>query len=77
MTIRSGDWKYIDGLGSGGFSKPNRVKPGKGGPVGQLYNLKLDPDESDNVYSDHTDLAKQLQARMKRIAASNGQRLMP
>ncbi|MCH8923670.1 MAG: arylsulfatase, partial [Planctomycetes bacterium] len=38
MTIRMGDWKLIDGLGSGGFSRPRRVKPGRGDPPGQLYN---------------------------------------
>lgn len=77
MTIRSGDWKYINGLGSGGFSKPNKVKPSKGGPTGQLYNLKLDPGELHNAFADHPDLAKQLKSRMQRIANSDGQRLMP
>ena len=51
MTIRSGDWKLITGLGSGGFSKPKRTKPGPSGPQGQLYNLAIDLGETTNLYS--------------------------
>ena len=42
LAIRQGNWKLIPGLGSGGFSKPSTVKPKKGEPAGQLYNLKND-----------------------------------
>jgi arylsulfatase A len=41
-SIRMGDWKYIDGLGSGGFSHPSKLSPEEKGPKGQLYNLKKD-----------------------------------
>lgn len=50
LAIKEGDWKYIDGLGSRGFSAPSRLEPVKGGPKGQLYNLKNDPLESKNLY---------------------------
>ena len=33
-SIRSGPWKYIDRLGSGGFSEPKEIKPAKDGPRG-------------------------------------------
>jgi hypothetical protein len=36
MTIRSGRWKLIEGLGSGGFSQPSRITPGPGDLAGQL-----------------------------------------
>ncbi|MCA1759183.1 MAG: sulfatase-like hydrolase/transferase, partial [Bacteroidales bacterium] len=48
--IRMGDWKYIDGLGSGGFSHPGKLAPAKNGPKGQLYNIKVDAMESQNLY---------------------------
>ena len=39
MTIRSGPWKLITELGSGGFTKPSRVAATPSGPDGQLDNL--------------------------------------
>lgn len=77
MTIRSGDWKFIDQLGSGGFTKPRRLPPSPGQPNGQLFNLKTDMSESQNVITDNPELAARLRARMKRIADSDGQRWMP
>ena len=50
MTARQGPWKLITQLGSGGFSKPSRIKPTPGGPVGQLYNLDDDIGETNNLY---------------------------
>lgn len=76
MTIRSGDWKLIDKLGSGGFTKPAQEKPTQGGPVGQLFNLKDDPSEADNVYLQHPEIVARLTAEMKRVVTAKGQRLM-
>lgn len=67
MTIRSGDWKLITGLGSGGFSKPNRIKPGPGDPTGQLYNLAADIGETTNLYSRHPEIVARLTAELKKI----------
>ncbi len=61
MSIQSGDWKLIEGLGSGGFTKPSRIKPTDGGPVGQLYHLKSDPGETEDLYLVETDIVKRLQ----------------
>lgn len=55
MMIRSGDWKLINGLGSGGFSKPSVVKPGPGEPAVQLFNLRADPAETRNLAAQHPD----------------------
>ena len=51
LALRQGPWKLIDQLGSGGFTKPSRVKPKPGEPKGQLYNLADDPGELKNLYS--------------------------
>jgi arylsulfatase A len=70
MMIRSGDWKFIDQLGSGGFTKPNKIKPGPGDPEGQLYNLRDDPAEKHNRYLEYPEIVAQLKAEMKRIVKS-------
>ena len=67
MTVRIGDWKLIEGLGSGGFSKPARVKPSPGGPAGQLYNLAEDPGETTNLYREHPEIVERLTGRLEEI----------
>ena len=74
MTVRIGDWKLIEGLGSGGFSKPAKVKPSEGGPTGQLYNLTNDPDESDNLFVENPDIVARLRAELKRVERSGRSR---
>lgn len=59
-VIRKGPWKLITHLGSGGFSKPKRIQPSEGGPKGQLYNLRDDPGETENLWSDRPDLVVEL-----------------
>ncbi|MBN1421675.1 MAG: arylsulfatase [Planctomycetes bacterium] len=70
MTIRSGPWKLIEGLGSGGFSVPRKIKPSAGGPEGQLYNLRDDPGETRNLWLDQPDIVERLRAEMDRIRKS-------
>ena len=60
MTIRSGPWKLIAGLGSGGFSKPSRTKPTPDGPNGQLYNLDDDLGETTNLYQANPQVVNKL-----------------
>jgi arylsulfatase A-like enzyme len=67
LTIRKGPWKLIQGLGSGGFSKPSRIKASEGGPRGQLYHLNQDPSESINLYMEHPELVKELEQQLKAI----------
>ena len=67
LTIRQGDWKLIPFLGSGGFSKPSRVKPGPGDPVGQLYNLADDPGETKNLYAERPEIVRRLTALQEKI----------
>lgn len=67
MTIRMGDWKLIDGLGSGGFSQPRRVRPRKGDPPGQLYNLADDVGETKNLYAQKPAIVKRLLKKLAEI----------
>lgn len=52
FAIRKGDWKLIDGTGSGGFSEPRRYTPGPDDPKGQLYNLRDDGRETLNLWKE-------------------------
>ena len=67
MSIRSGHWKLITGLGSGGFSKPNYIKPAPGGPKGQLYHLGKDLEETKNLYTEKPEIVKSLQNKLAQI----------
>ncbi len=75
LSIRMGDWKYLDHKGSGGTNYFKK-DPKKKGPVhlllpeldpdapGQLYNLKDDPGETTNLYSKHPQIATKLKAML-------------
>jgi arylsulfatase A-like enzyme len=65
MMIRSGDWKLINQLGSGGFSQPKTIKPGPGEPAVQLYNLRTDRTETTNLAAQHPDKVKELLSAMQ------------
>jgi arylsulfatase A-like enzyme len=74
MMIRSGDWKLINQLGSGGFSQPKTIKPGPGDPAGQLYNLHDDLAETNNLYFKHPEIVARLEAEMQRIVKAEHSR---
>jgi len=73
-TIRSGPWKLITGLGSGGFSEPSSIQPTDGGAAGQLYNLAEDLGETNNLYQEKPDIVKRLTAELNAIRASDKSR---
>lgn len=77
MTLRKGPWKLIQGLGSGGFSKPSKVKPERDGPAGQLYHLVEDPEESTNLYLQHPDRVQAMLNELRAIQESTASRLIP
>ena len=60
FAIRQGPWKLILGRGSGGFSRPRRIEPKPGEPVGQLYNLAEDIGETDNLYLKRPETVRRL-----------------
>jgi len=67
VTLRMGFWKYMPFLGSGGFTKPSRIKPEPNGPTGQLYNLAVDIGETNNLFLERPDIVKQMELELKRI----------
>ncbi len=71
MTVRQGPWKLIAGLGSGGFSEPKKMKPGKDDPQGQLYNLAEDRGETKNRYAEEPAIVEEL---IERTGSSSRQR---
>ncbi len=74
MTIRSGPWKLITALGSGGFSKPSRIQPKPGDPDGQLYNLVTDRGETNNLYLKEPATVKRLRAELNHIRTTDRSR---
>jgi arylsulfatase A len=66
FAIRQGPWKLIEGLGSGGFTAPQRIKPTPGGPEGQLYNLDDDPSEQKNLWAEQPEIVKRLSTLLER-----------
>ena len=67
FSIRNGEWKYIEGLGSGGFSQPSLVTPKEGEPTGQLYNMKDDPGEQNNLFDHHPEMVEELKQKLEGI----------
>jgi arylsulfatase A-like enzyme len=65
FAIRQGEWKLIEGLGSGGFSQPKTEQPQPGGPTGQLYNLAEDPGERHNLFSQKPEVVNRLRALLE------------
>jgi hypothetical protein len=50
LAIRQGDWKLIFMAGSGGRSLPEEEAKARGLPMYQLYNLRDDPGEKNNLF---------------------------
>ncbi|MCA9175596.1 MAG: arylsulfatase [Planctomycetales bacterium] len=68
FAVRKGDWKLVDGRGSGGFTAPRTIDPAQaGGPPGQLYHLGDDPSETRNIWEQHPDKVRELLALLERI----------
>jgi len=71
FAIRSGPWKLITGLGTGGFTSPARVEPKEGGPKGQLYNLADDIGEKKNLWGEKPEIVDRL-AKLLELYKSQG-----
>ena len=66
FSIRRGNWKLVQGLGSGGFSEPRQEDPQPGGPEGQLYDMEADPAETNNLWQERPDIVAELSAVLDR-----------
>ncbi len=71
FSIRRGPWKLIDGLGSGGFTRPARVEPQPGGPGGQLYNLAEDIAEQHNLWQERPEIVLELRTALAKIITAS------
>lgn len=67
LAIKKDGWKFIDVLGSGGFTLPRILNPVEGGPKGQLYNLAEDPMESQNLYMQNPEKVKALSDLLNKL----------
>ena len=74
FAIRSGNMKLIEGLGSGGFTKPARVDPEQGGPTGQLYDLFHDPAEEKNLWLERPEDVERLTGMLNEIRSKGRSR---
>ena len=67
FAIRQGDWKLCFCGGSGGWSAPRRAA--KTAPKWQLFNLKNDPAEAKNLYTENSEKVEELHALMVKYIA--------
>lgn len=79
MSIRNGNWKYLDHKGSGGNNyeregewamKQYAIEDTDPDALGQLYNLDTDPGEITNLYSKHPEIVKELKTKLEEFKAS-------
>lgn len=61
FAIKSGKWKYVDGQGSGGWSKDISTTANL---KSQLYDLSKDPAETQNVVEQFPDIAGKLKTEL-------------
>lgn len=76
LSIRKGPWKYLNHRGSGG----NRYDQARLQPFvlpeiapeapGQLYNLELDPGETNNLYFERPDILQELKTKLDKYVNS-------
>ena len=74
FSLRSGAWKLIEGLGSGGFTDPKHEEPGPDGVTGQLYHLGDDPREQTNLWGQRPDVVGDLREWLDRYRDENRSR---
>ena len=67
LMIRKGDWKLIEGLGSGGFTEPQKIDQSKQDVNGQLFNLKNDPKEEHDLFESNKEKVQELRTLLKEI----------
>ncbi len=63
FAIREGQWKYVDGAGSGGVTVAESGSDAKG----QLFDLSSDPAEACNVAADFPEVVERLKTQLHAI----------
>jgi len=78
-SIRKGKWKYLDHKGSGGnnynksghWGAKDHALPEKAPDApGQLYDMEIDPGETDNLYFKHPEVVKTLKTKLDELVES-------
>jgi arylsulfatase A len=68
FSIRQGDWKLVLCPASGGWSKPSDAEArAAGAPPVQLYNLRTDPAETQNLHAAQPEIVTRLTALLERF----------
>lgn len=79
MSIRVGDWKYLDHQGSGGNNykrdgdwgmKQFALPEADPDAPGQLYDLSVDPGETTNLYSRHPERVAAMKATLDELMSA-------
>ncbi len=69
FSLRAGSWKYVsESAGSGGWPPPGGTFPVPGSP-GQLYDLAVDPQETQNLFNSRPDHARHYQEMIDQFRA--------
>jgi arylsulfatase A len=66
FSVRKGNWKLVQGMGSGGKSEPKQYEPGPNEPQGQLYDMEQDPAETNNLWESRPDIVTSLLALLEK-----------
>lgn len=80
LSLRRGNWKYIDHAGSGGnnYDKGEMMKyalpDSAPAAPGQLYDLATDPGETKNLYLEKPEIVKELQSLLNECKTSGRSR---
>jgi arylsulfatase A-like enzyme len=70
LSLRSGNWKYIEASNRPAVNKQTNTELGNA-PEPQLYDLASDPGETRNVAAAQPDLVKKMQARLDELRRSS------
>ena len=69
FAIRDGQWKLVLAPGSGGWTYSDWDAATDGMPMVQLYDMKADPGERDNLHEQHPEKVRAMIATLKKIVA--------
>ncbi|MCB1078331.1 MAG: sulfatase-like hydrolase/transferase, partial [Verrucomicrobiae bacterium] len=67
FALRKGAWKWVEGRGSGGFTRPQTIPAKEGEPSGQLYDLATDSREQTNRYVDFPDRVSEMGTLLEKV----------
>ncbi|MDF7825445.1 arylsulfatase [Pontiellaceae bacterium B12227] len=76
FAYRLGKWKLLLAKSSGGWTAPTEAEAPADAPSAQLYDMEVDPGETNNLYESHPEvverLLKQLKAEVARGRSTDG-----